>query len=277
MPAKQSSEADLLPDDALWVLQVSDTHLYQDQNTTLAGVNTFDAMQRTVTMALRNTPRKPDLIIATGDLVHDASSAGYHRLAHWLLELEIPAYYLPGNHDDPRMMVECMSAGNVSSSRIVETDCWRILLLDSTIAGQEGGHLNANELAWLEQLIQSTDKHLLVCLHHQPIPVGSHWIDTMAVDNGCEFVSMIKDYEQVKGVIWGHVHQAFEQFQNNVHWLSAPSTCIQFTPGVVDFAVDPIPPGCRLLALSQNGEINSRILRLDELPKETMQDIAGYS
>ncbi len=268
--------ASQLPDDALWVLQVSDTHLFADLGGTLGGVNTLHTMHQTLEMALRTLPRKPDLLIATGDLVHDASSAGYDRLAHSLLELQIPAHYLPGNHDNPKLMAECMAASGIPDKRLIDTAHWRILLLDSTVAGEEGGHLDTDELIWLEQQIQATDKHLLLCLHHQPIPVGSRWIDTMAVDNGTALVSLANDCPQVKGVIWGHVHQAFEYFEKGVRWLSAPSTCVQFAPGSDEFSLDPVAPGCRVLALSPNGEISSQILRLDTLPEKIELALAGY-
>lgn len=271
-----SQSACQLPDDTLWVMQVTDTHLFADQEGTLGGVNTLHSMHQTLEMALRTLPRKPDLLIATGDLVHDASTAGYHRLAHSLLELQIPAHYLPGNHDDPKLMTECMAASGIPEVRLLDTAHWRILLLDSTVAGQEGGHLDRDELAWLEQQIQATDKHLLLCLHHQPIPVGSRWIDTMAVDNGQKFVSLVNDHSQVKAVVWGHVHQAFEYFEEGVRWLSAPSTCVQFAPGSDEFALDPVAPGCRMLALSPNGEISSQVLRLDKLPEKIELTLAGY-
>ena len=273
---RQNSSKNQLPDDALWVLQLSDTHLYADQGGTLAGVNTHDTMCLTLDMALHTLPRKPDLLIATGDLVHDASAAGYDRLARSLLELEIPVYYLPGNHDNPKLMADRMTAMGVPGNRLVEAEHWRILLLDSTVAGREGGHLATGEFAWLEQQIGADDKHLLLCLHHQPIPVGSRWIDTMAVDNGPELVSLVNNHPQVKGVTWGHVHQVFEQFERGAYWLSAPSTCIQFAPGSDGFALDPVPPGCLVLALGANGEISRRLLRLDELPGATELALAGY-
>ena len=120
-PNKQNSSRKQLPDDALWVLQLSDTHLYADREGTLAGVNTHDTMLQTLDMALRTLPRKPDLLIATGDLVHDASTAGYDRLALSLLELQIPVYYLPGNHDDPGLMAERMTAMGVPGNRRVSS------------------------------------------------------------------------------------------------------------------------------------------------------------
>ena len=274
--ARQNSSKARLPDEALWVLQLSDTHLYADPGGTLAGVNTLDTMHQTLDMALRRLPRKPDLLIATGDLVHDASTAGYDRLARSLLQLDIPVYCLPGNHDNPKLLAQRMTAMGVPDNRLLETAHWRILLLDSTVAGQEGGHLAAAELAWLEQQIQAVDKHLLLCLHHQPIPVGSRWIDAMALDNGAALVSLVRHYPQVKGVIWGHVHQAFERHEKGVYWLSAPSTCIQFTPGSDEFSLEPVPPGCLVLALSANGEINRRLLRLNELPEATEPALTGH-
>ena len=247
-------------------MQVSDTHLYADKEGTLAGVNTFQAMRQTLETVLDSLPRQPDLLIATGDLVHDASSTGYDRLARSLLELDIPAHCLPGNHDDPGLLAQRMATHGISVSRLVDRPHWRILLLDSTVTGNAGGHLDTDELAWLEQQLRATNKNLLLCLHHQPVPVGSRWIDTMAVDNGHLLISLLDNYPRVKAVTWGHVHQVFEQFEQDVYWLSAPSTCVQFAPGADEFCLDPVPPGCLLLALSADGKVQTQVLRLDKLP-----------
>ena len=69
-----------LPEDALWVLQVTDMHLYDDPQGTLLGVNTQDSFKQVLWDAINNKQRKPDLIVLTGDLVHDNSEAAYRRL-----------------------------------------------------------------------------------------------------------------------------------------------------------------------------------------------------
>ena len=47
---------------------------------------------------------------------------------------------------------------------------WRLIMLDSTIPQQVGGNINDSQMAFLrEQLEQSKDKHVMICLHHHPI------------------------------------------------------------------------------------------------------------
>ena len=51
-----------------------------------------------------------DLVLATGDLVHDASPEGYQGMRERFASLGIPTYCIPGNHDDPRQMANQLAA-----------------------------------------------------------------------------------------------------------------------------------------------------------------------
>ena len=84
-----------MPADGLNVLQITDCHLYADPSRCLLGINTLETFDQILEQALREAGR-PDLIMATGDLVHDASDSGYKRLLGRFKLTEIPTYCLPG-------------------------------------------------------------------------------------------------------------------------------------------------------------------------------------
>jgi Icc protein len=106
--------------------------------------------------------------------------------------------------------------------------------------------------------------------------MGSRWLDTMAVDNADEFFSIIDRHPQVRGILWGHVHQEFDTMRSDVRLMASPSTCIQFLPGSGNFAVDAAAPGYRWLSLYPDGRIETGILRLSEVPGSVDLASAGY-
>lgn len=262
--------------DTLCVLQITDTHLYADPEKSLLGINTLESFRRVLALGISNPHRKPDIIIATGDLVHDASAAGYRRLAKEFETCQIPVYCLPGNHDKALVMNSCLEDHGVSTQKVLDRGRWRIILLDSTIPDQEGGRLSAGELELLEHSLANTDRNVMVCLHHQPLPVGSEWIDKMALENGEEFFRLVRQHPRVKAVIWGHIHQDYHESRDGVQLFATPSTCIQFAPGIPGFKVDDSPPGCRLLTLEANGQLSSLLLTTEQVPVGADLGSAGY-
>ena len=77
-------------------------------------------------------------------------------------------------------------------------------MLDSTIAGEDGGHLDAEQLARLDAaLAAQPDAHALVCLHHHPVPHGSAWLDELMLDNAAEFFDVLARHPGVRGARLG--------------------------------------------------------------------------
>lgn len=261
---------------ALEVLQITDTHLYQSTGGCLLGINTEQALQSAIDNVL-SEGRKPDLVLATGDLVHDASRDGYRRIHEHFMRLNAPVCCLPGNHDERQAMRNFLQHEQVGWKDEVVLGNWLFVFLDSTIAGSDNSHLEDAELQHLETALRThPDHHALVCLHHQPVPMDSRWLDVMAVDNADRFFEIIDRYAQVRGIAWGHVHQQFESMRNGVLLMSTPSTCAQFAPRTDTFAVDPVAPGYRWLRLHADGQIETEIVRLDEVPAGLDIASGGY-
>ena len=277
LDASQKLSCRTLPPGTLHLVQVTDTHLYADPDRRLLGLNTLECLREVLAQIQHEQPGA-DLVLATGDLVHDASPAGYRRAAEELRSLGIPVFSLPGNHDLSTAMCPYLESHGVSCAGELRLAGWQILMLDSVIPGEEGGRLAPSELQRLATALQDGDEHVLVCLHHQPVKVGSAWIDTMALENGDEFFAILDTCPRVRGVLWGHIHQEYDQWRGDVRLLASPSTCVQFAPDANDFQVDMAPPGYRYLALLPDGRIETHVSRLTGYPEGLELDLAsaGY-
>jgi 3',5'-cyclic-AMP phosphodiesterase len=78
-----------------------------------------------------------------------------------------------------------------------------------------------------------------------------------------QFLALVNHYSNVRGVVWGHVHQALDCLIAGVRYMASPSTCAQFLPGSDDFAIDNRPPGYRILELMPDGTIATEVVWLD--------------
>ncbi len=263
MPANRSDTES----ETLRIVQITDTHLYSDPDGQLLGLNTRHSLEKVIDLVL--DAQQPDLVVASGDLTHDGSPQAYRHVRDEFQRIGVPVYCLPGNHDEAATLNACMNNDTFLSVRSERVNNWRMLFLDSTVAGSEGGHLGKAELDALDAaLASSPDLPALIWLHHQPVPVGSRWLDSMAVDNPQAFFDITDRYAQVRAILWGHVHQLFEQQRNGVQLLATPSTCAQFQPGSENFAVDLLPPGYRWLELYPDGSFTTGVDRLQEIPGE---------
>ncbi|MCC5856646.1 MAG: 3',5'-cyclic-AMP phosphodiesterase [Ectothiorhodospiraceae bacterium] len=260
----------------LRVLHMTDTHLFGDPTVTLAGVAT-DRTCLDVLEHVRAHAGHLDLILLTGDLVHDRSMDAYLRLRERMLAFQVPVRVIPGNHDDQRLMRELFDAPPVQWGFQFRMGDWLLVTLDSSIPGKPGGRLQDEELERLDTLLgQEPGRHALICLHHQPVPMGSEWLDRSGVENAAALLEIIGRHASVRAVLWGHVHQDSERRQGQVRMLSTPSTCIQFRPGQAGFSLDALPPGYRVLELHGDGRVDSRLYRLPATPQGLELGTEGY-
>lgn len=146
-----------------------------------------------------------------------------------------------------------------------EIDNWMIIGLDSCETGRAGGAIADLELDRLDDAIESSDAgHVMVCLHHPPVPMGSAWLDTVGLDDGPAFLKRLSASGKVRLAIFGHVHQAYDESHDGIRIIATPSTCRQFKPQSDEFALDDLPPAYRRIALHSDGSFDTELLWLDE-------------
>jgi len=245
----------------LTILQISDLHILAKEGKFMEGVETEQSFKQLLKY-IHSVFKEIDLLLVTGDLAQGPCQSSYQRIYQALKQYQTRTICLPGNHDDFRLMQQIISGKQVNCNKHIQFKYWQIISLNSKKAGSTGGHLDSSELDYLTDTL---DKHpelnTLIAVHHHPIPTGSLWMDTMTIENNHELFSLLKAYPKVKAISCGHIHQEMELTTNNTLILGTPSTCYQFKPFSIDYAVDENKPGYRVLSLYPNGKLESKVYR----------------
>ncbi|QFY42859.1 phosphodiesterase [Candidatus Methylospira mobilis] len=241
----------------LRVLQASDFHLCADPDTLTYGTNT-DQSLCSVLNVLREYALPDGLLIATGDLSQDGSAASYDRLGLILQRTGLEFCCLPGNHDDaPRMRA------SLPCPQRIRRAGWHVILLDTTLPDSPGGSIKESDLLHIgEWLHEFPNTPCLIFMHHAAVSVASPWLDTMRIDNADNLLNCLASFDQIKAVVFGHVHQELDIHYRGIRFLACPSTCAQFLPKSAQFALDPIAPGFRWIDLYGNGHMETGIVRV---------------
>jgi len=202
-----------------------------------------------------------DHVQVTGDIIQDDTRDAYARFRETVKPIGLPVYCVPGNHDIAGMMREELQDEQFHYCSSLEANNWLIAGVDSSIEGQAAGAIGASEFDRLDGLVNDTDAaNVMVCLHHPPLPVGSRWLDELALKNAGEFLQRITESGKVRLVVFGHVHQAFDDVYRSVRIVGTPSTCRQFALGSDTFAVDEKPPAYRRIELYADGRIDTEVV-----------------
>jgi Icc protein len=238
--------------------------LFADAEGELRGTITQDSLQQVLDHYIAGD-WKAERALITGDLIQDDSSEAYDRFRELLLPLNMRMHCVPGNHDDRDLMRPVCVRPPFSYCAKEEIDDWLLLGLDSCISGEAGGEVASTELERLDEIIAASPaKHILVCLHHPPIPLGSAWLDTVMLKNGDALLQQLQQSGRVRLLVFGHVHQPYDAEHNGIRIIGTPSTCRQFKPGSDDFAVDERSPAYRQIHLHADGSIDTQLIWIDE-------------
>ena len=245
----------------LRLLQISDTHLHASKDSRMRGVNTYDTFRAVLDEAQAHEAWPADAVLVSGDIVQDESRAGYELFRSEMEKLGVRVLCLPGNHDDPKLMDEILTGEPFHFCGSVRLGGWSLILLNTFLTGEDAGGLGARRLdALAASLKEHESQHVVVCMHHQPLNMGSAWLDGVGLRDAERFLEILDASPNVRAVVWGHVHQASDRTRGNVRFLSAPSTCSQFLPSSDFFAIDGRPPGMRWLRLHADGGLDTEIV-----------------
>ncbi|WP_445362637.1 3',5'-cyclic-AMP phosphodiesterase [Microbulbifer sp. ANSA003] len=243
------------------LIQITDPHIGSRPDYQLLGLDTGHTLDE-VLSAIVSRQQAAQLLVATGDISANGAEASYRRFLQKMRRVQKPWYWLPGNHDlssrmkqlAPQRCTEVVALGN-----------WRLLLLDTSVENQICGGLSEAQLERLQLLLWETREHpVMIMMHHQPVQVGSKWIDGHMLRDGREqLLQMVSKAPQVKALVWGHVHQQFDNHEGRVGLHATPSTSVQFTPGSGPFAVDDEMPGYRWFDLYDDGSYKTGVERVE--------------
>jgi len=213
------------------LVQLSDIHL------TISGIGPHGARTRdNLLAALREAAAaglRPDVFLVTGDLADAGEGPCYDDLAAILAGAArasgasgASVVYLPGNHDNrDEFRRRLVSGDGAAPGGPVNQTHWRdglrIIALDSTIPGEDGGALDDQTLRYLRsELATPAPDGTIVALHHPPIPSPVEPMARMALRDPGRLRDAIAGSD-VRLVLCGHSHhEAFGMLGVTPVWVS---------------------------------------------------------
>jgi Icc protein len=244
------------------LLQFTDLHWFADPAADYRGMVTRGSFAAVVAAARAAHP-DPAALLMSGDLVDDGAPNAYAELAVELASFGVPALCIPGNHDAPTALAALTAHPHMRVGGQHRVGAWQVCLLNTFIPDDACGRIAPPQLAALDRaLAREPVRPALVALHHHPVPVGSRWLDGVALLEPERLFEVIDRHPQVRAVVFGHVHQEFDGARGAVRILGTPSTCVQFKARSDDFATDPtLAPGYRWLELGDDGRLATGVGR----------------
>jgi len=194
------------------IAQISDLHISDPDIDTDLHYQTAAHLERCVARLNTVVPR-PDIVVATGDLVDKAKTSEYERLRGILDKLEMPYYLLCGNHDSRVNLVPVFEDHDYLPREgflqyALEDYPIRIVCGDTRVANQIMGTMCAERLTWLDEtLAAEPDRQTIVFLHHPPFTSGLAPMDKHGYDDKAGIEAVIRKHPQVVRVSGGHLHR----------------------------------------------------------------------
>ncbi|MFZ0547173.1 MAG: metallophosphoesterase [Candidatus Promineifilaceae bacterium] len=236
----------------LYFVQISDTHIGPTADYSRDSHYSLPCAKRIVEV-INTLPTRPDFVIHTGDVVTNPHPVSYQLAAETFAGLEVPIYYVTGNHDrsaDIRHYLPMgpkVDAGRDPSrlSYTFEVKGFRFLVLDARGPDEidPQGLLSDSDLELLAEEATPTGPPLIVFVHFPALPLNSPWMDgNMLIQNGeAMHEALLPARSRLRGVFHGHIHQPMQIVRDGILYVSSASAFSQFGawPGNTDPFYDP--------------------------------------
>lgn len=195
------------------IVQISDLHVQTEPDRAYGVVDTNPLVKNAIAHLNALDPQ-PDVVVATGDLVHRGTVEEYEQLQNILADLNYPIYLVPGNHDD-RSALKQVFSGHTYLPREQEHLSYgvdkypvRMVMVDTTIPGKGGGQVDSDRLSWIrEQLSSAPDQPTILFMHHPLFVTGIPKMDTIGLEGREQLAELVAQHSQVARVSCGHLHR----------------------------------------------------------------------
>ena len=193
------------------IAQISDTHLTLD---TPDADRRSDDLRRTVANINALDPM-PDVIVHTGDIVHNGLTGEYERAAELLSEARPPIYVIVGNKDNREALRATSSLQNYLQSSApfityaVDDFPVRLVMLDTLDPQSNKGDFCVERAALLNEFLR-TDKPIAVFAHHPPfeVKVGPEPWNFGTEEAMNRLRNGLTASSKIAGLFCGHVHRS---------------------------------------------------------------------
>lgn len=239
------------------LIQITDIHLG------LPGEKTKNIdVRRQLSHIIRAIQSIPcDAYIITGDFCFmEPHSDIYLELKSLLNTLPKPYHFIPGNHDDPKMMAEVWAI-QVRNNVYYYSYAWpsqTCLFLDTS-----SGSISHQQYHWLEKQLNQLIAPIIIFAHHPLMMCSVPYMDERHALNGQQkIMALLKTCEKEVHVFCGHYHVDKTVSSGRVTHHLTPSVFLQFHPESTDGAIFHSRPGYRIIEVDQ-GQVSTYTGYLD--------------
>jgi 3',5'-cyclic-AMP phosphodiesterase len=208
----------------------------------------------------------PDAVLVSGDLAENAADAEYERVLELLTPLEAPIFVVPGNHDDRaalRRHFAVPGAGSEPVQYSADLGPLRLVVIDTTVPGEDPGALGDERLSWLEaELAAAPDAPTVLAMHHPPLVTGIPPLDAIGLPPGDRqaLERVVGRHPQVRRIVAGHMHRPITSELAGRVVLAVPSTYMQARLDLVMKEIQTVPdPAGFALHVLRDGELVSHV------------------
>jgi 3',5'-cyclic AMP phosphodiesterase CpdA len=208
-------------------LQISDTHIGFNKE---ANPDVVGTLTRTITM-VNAMPKKPALVIHTGDITHLSKASEFDTAAQLLSQLNVTELHTtPGEHDvaDASVTEYFSRYGKASQDRgyysFDHHGVHFISLINVLNFKPNGlGNLGQEQLEWLEKDLRGRSASTpIVVFAHMPLwTVYAPW--GWGTGDADQAMSYLSRFGSVT-VLNGHIHQIVQKVEGNITFHTARST-----------------------------------------------------
>ncbi|MEP2942300.1 MAG: metallophosphoesterase [Hyphomicrobiales bacterium] len=195
------------------IAQISDTHITLDAPDADQRIRDFEA----VIADINALDPAPDIIIHSGDIVHNGLREEYSKALEILSKAHAPVYGMVGNKDDRAMMRSVFSDADYMTTNsdfieyVIDDFPIKLIILDTKHANNNLGDFCSVRMRNLGDMINTeATKPIAVFTHHPPceVTVGPHPMHFESMQTMNNLRQVLKDCGRVIGVFCGHVHRA---------------------------------------------------------------------
>lgn len=155
---------------------------------------------------------RPDLLLATGDLVDRGDVESYRRLSEAMAAIAMPVRFCLGNHDIRASFTAVYPEAPMAEGfhqYAFDQGGLRFLVLDTLEEGRHGGAFCETRARWLSaRLAERSAEPTVIVMHHPPVEVGIPWMNTDPDEPWvARFRACVAGRRQIVAIICGHVHR----------------------------------------------------------------------
>ncbi len=248
------------------IVQISDSHISSGGPT---DHERMAALGACVDHVNRLDPQ-PDLVVHTGDVVHNGTEIEYAMAAEHLNRIEAELWAIPGNKDRRApfrsAMPEACSTlqGSDYLQYLLDRGGLRLVFLDTVREGSRKGTLCPTRLAHLDEALTGASVPVLLFMHHPPFEVTTAPEPFQFEERGevAQLADVLQRHKPLVGILAGHMHRHFE-----TSWSAAPA--LTMTAGAIDLrkgselgALQTVPYFC-VHEISRDGALSTTLMRAD--------------